>query len=99
MIHIRWFMTGMSDGDVDMGTLPFATEGEAAAFARGTTSVQDPPGTEYKFSTEIEAKWFDAGRSDARNCISNGYGIRTERLTVPDETMTEDPAGQDDHLR
>jgi len=80
MIQIRWFMTGMSDGDVDMGTLPFATEGEAVAFERGVASIQAPAGTEYKFDTEIEAKWFDAGRSDAQNCVANGYGIRTERI-------------------
>lgn len=86
MIYIRWFMTGLSDGDAYMGTLPFATEEEADAFESGVRSIQDPLGTEYKFNTELEAKWFDAGRSDAKSCVENGYGIRTERESSRQDT-------------
>lgn len=97
MIQIRWYMTGLSDGDADMGTLAFATEGEASAFERGARSIQDPPGTEYMFNTEIEGKWFDAGRSDAKSCVENGYGIRTERIGTGEpevEPLVEEPAAE-----
>ena len=49
MIQIQWYMTGLMDGpdyvingEADMGTLPFATEGEASSYERGVMSVQDP---------------------------------------------------------
>lgn len=87
MIQIQWYMTGMMDGpdyvtngEADMGILPFATEGEAAAYEEGVRSAQAPAGTEYKFETELEGRWFDAGRSNAKSCLSNGHGIHTVRV-------------------